>query len=384
MPAPTGAAQRTVWCAWVENRSPRTGVLVADRADNEVGTVASESEQTMNLHLSQIPRTFGLGLTGAAALAAFGTVAATPVAAKAPLTAAVAGDTLNITASPHADRVALRLAPGTPLTLQVDFGDDGITDLEFDRSTFTAIDVLLGNGDDQFRVDRTNGAFVDEDITVDGGNGADRLDGGDGDEVFLGGNGDDVVDGNRGIDTAVLGNGNDTFRWDPGDGSDVVDGSRGFDSMLFFGSNVAEEFGLFAEGQRTVLLRNVGAIRMDMDGIERTDLRALGGADLVTIGDLAQTDMRLADLDLAASTGVGDGANDSVIVNGTPGDDQIHTVVADGKVEVDGLPSTTRIAGAESTDSLRIDALAGNDDVVVDDAVTSLIAVIVNLGTGQF
>ena len=32
------------------------------------------------------------------------------------------------------------------------------------------------------------------------------------------------MNGGRGNDTALLGNGNDTFIWNPGDGSDVVEG----------------------------------------------------------------------------------------------------------------------------------------------------------------
>ena len=64
--------------------------------------------------------------------------------------------------------------------------------------------MFTGSGN-EFRVDQANGAFTDEALTVDGGNGHDTRDGGDGVEFFIGGNGRDAVDGNRGNDTALLG-----------------------------------------------------------------------------------------------------------------------------------------------------------------------------------
>ena len=39
------------------------------------------------------------------------------------------------------DKLALRLSPGDPGTLQLDAGEDGTVDFSFDRSTFTSIDV---------------------------------------------------------------------------------------------------------------------------------------------------------------------------------------------------------------------------------------------------
>ena len=45
---------------------------------------------------------------------------------------------------------------------------------------------------------------------------------------------------NQGSDTALLGDGNDMFQWDPGDGSDMVEGQAGTDTLLFNGANVAE------------------------------------------------------------------------------------------------------------------------------------------------
>ena len=54
------------------------------------------------------------------------------------------------------DKLALRPA-GRARTLQVDVGEDGTADFSFDRSTFTAIDVEAGGGDDEVRIDQSGG-----------------------------------------------------------------------------------------------------------------------------------------------------------------------------------------------------------------------------------
>ena len=87
------------------------------------------------------------------------------------------------------DQIALRLAPGNPGIVQVVF--DGTLDDGFDRTTFSKIVVVLGNGDDRFDIDQTNGTFSVEQVTVIGGNGGDDVfTGGDGAEVFIDGNGE--------------------------------------------------------------------------------------------------------------------------------------------------------------------------------------------------
>ena len=308
--------------------------------------------------------------------------AAGPAAADPPGSASVTDGTLSIVGSSAGEALALRLAAGDPTTLQVDFGDDGIAEHSFDRSTFSAIEVLLRSGDDRFRVDQVGGAFADEVLTVDGGQGDDTLLGGDGNELFLGGPGNDSVDGNRGADTAELAQGNDSFRWDPGDGSDVVEGGPNFDTLDFNGNNTPEIMSLSAEGDRAVFLRDQGNIRMDMDRVERLDLTTLGAADTVTIGDMTGTDFRRADIDLSL-LGAGDAANDVVSVLGTDGADRIDVVRDGDQVAVEGLQVTTKISGGELDDLLAIHSGDGDDDVVVDPTVPAVIAVAVDLGPGE-
>ena len=67
---------------------------------------------------------------------------------------------------------------------------------------------------------------------------------------------------------------------------------------------------------------------MDLNDVETIDLNALGGTDTVTVNDLTGTDVTEVNVDLAGTIGgtAGDGAADTVIVNGTNGNDIIDVV----------------------------------------------------------
>jgi hypothetical protein len=306
---------------------------------------------------------------------------ATPAAASQSPSAYVSYDTLTVTGTNAADVLALRLAAGAPNTLQVDFGDDGVADFSFDRTMFSKIDVSLRGGNDQYRVDQVNGAFADEAITVDGGNGNDTMNGGDGNEVFYGGNGADTVDGNRGADTGFMGNGPDTFRWDPGDGSDIVEGQNGTDTLDFNGAAGIENMALSANGTRSLFVRDAGNVRMDMNEVERLDLTALGGADTVTINDMSGTGFRRADVDLSDPAGGPDGVGDTVTVNGTANADRVRVNTEGAQVQVKGLATQVNVIGSEVADQLKINTLDGNDVVKVDGSVFGLISPSVDLGS---
>jgi Ca2+-binding RTX toxin-like protein len=248
--------------------------------------------------------------------------------------------------------------------LQVDVGDDGTADFAFDRSTFTAINVQGGGGNDQIRIDDSQGSFADDAVTLDGGSGDDTLIGGDGNDVLIGGGGKDQVDGGRGSDTALLGGGNDTFTWDPGDGSDTVEGQAGEDTLQFNGSNAAEHMDVSANGSRVRFFRDVANITMDLNGVETINFTARGGADTITVNDLSGTGVTDVNIDLAGTPGrgVGDGAADTVVVNGTAVNDVITASGDATGVNVQGLAASVHITGAEAAnDRLVINALAGDD-----------------------
>jgi Ca2+-binding RTX toxin-like protein len=332
-----------------------------------------------------------LALSAAAAVAVLGGIVAGPGnAAQRPkhrqaTHASVAYGVLTVDGTNGSDRIALRLQAGQPGILQIDVGDDGSPDFSFDRTQIAKIVVDAGNGADSVRIDESNGVFGDTipttinggngndrlaggtgSGTLNGGNGNDTLAGGNGAERLLGGNGNDSIDGNKGNDVALLGNGDDTFTWDPGDGSDTLEGQNGEDTLVFNDAAAAEHVDLSANGNRLKFFRDVGNITMDTAGIERVDLNALGGADVVTVHDLTGTDVKAFNVDLAATLGgaTGDAAQDRVIVNGTNGDDRINVSGGAGGITTSGLATTVKILHSEvANDRLEVNTLAGTDTV---------------------
>src|SRR6185437_12679760 len=186
---------------------------------------------------------------------------------------------------------------------------DRVSPAPFSLDIGTTENLVLnaGGGDDVFTAG--NGLANLIHLTIDGGAGNDTITGGDGNDTLIGGDGNDIITGGRGSDTAQLGTGDDEFIWNPGDGSDVVDGQDGFDTLLFNGANVSENVNISANGRRVSFTRDVAAITMDLDNIERIQFEALGGADNVVIGDLSKTDVQQVDVDLESQprSGVGDG-----------------------------------------------------------------------------
>ncbi|HEX6621642.1 MAG TPA: calcium-binding protein [Solirubrobacteraceae bacterium] len=298
--------------------------------------------------------------------------------ASADYTARVQAGTLQLTGDAASD--TLVLAQGGATTIGVVVNDQLVA--SFDRSTFTAVAIDARGGDDTVRIENTSPAL--ENVTIDGGAGDDTLIGGNGAETFIGNSGNDFVDGNVGADSAQLGTGDDTFQWDPGDGSDTVDGQSGKDTLAFNGSNIGESIGVAANGSRVRLTRNVGLITMDLDGIESTAVRALGGSDTVTVGDVTGTDLATTNVDLNGFAGDGDGAADTVIAQGTEQADDIDVGSSAGNVVVDGPSGHVAVAGNEpALDNVTVAALGGADTVNAGVAFTGPIPVTVDGGDGS-
>jgi Ca2+-binding RTX toxin-like protein len=314
-------------------------------------------------------------LTGALVVALLGIGAES---ASASYTSKVDGGTLTLTGNSASDK--LLLAQTSPTQLVADVGDDGTTDFTFDLTQVTAVVVNAGGGDDEVRL--LNSASVNVPFTINGGNGADRLLGNNGDNVLNGEGGNDFVDGNIGTDTVDLGPGNDTNQWDPGDGSDVIEGQGGNDVLAFNGSNIGENIDVSANGSRVRLSRNIASIVQDFDGIERVEIRTLGGTDNVTVGDLTGTALKTANVDLAGFDGQGDGATDTVTAAGTEDADAITASSPDAGVTVSGLAAQTHVTGGEAADSVNIDGRGGDDTITGGVGLAGPIAVNALGGTG--
>ncbi len=180
--------------------------------------------------------------------------------------------------------------------------------------------------------------------------------------------------------------------WDAGDGSDKVEGGTNgafngaADRLVFNGADGAESLDLSANGSRARLVRDVGHVTMDLNGIEQVDTNALGGADTVTVDDLSATDVTEVGLSLAGSLNpkAGDGADDHVVVNATDAADTVQLTgsQSDG-VTVSGLHALVRVFGTDgSSDALAFNALGGNDTVDATGLAAGVVGLTVNGGAG--
>ncbi len=243
---------------------------------------------------------------------------------------------------------------------------DRVNPLPFTVDIGTTENLVLNanGGDDMISATGNLAALIK--LTIDGGAGNDTILGGNGNDTLLGGDGNDFIDGNQGNDSAFLGAGDDTFQWDPGDGNDIVDGQDGVDRMLFNGANIDESIDITANGERARLVRNVGTITMDLNGVERIDLNALGGADTINVGDMSGTDVTTINVNLAGTLGgtTGDGQADIVTVGGTNGGDTIEVLGQNGSVAVAGLSALVQLTGTEGANDQLIVRGGGGDDTI--------------------
>jgi Ca2+-binding RTX toxin-like protein len=248
-----------------------------------------------------------------------------------------------------------------------------------DIGTSENLVVNANGGDDRFSATGNLASLIA--ITVDGGAQNDTLLGSNGVDIMLGGAGNDFLDGNQGNDVAFMGAGDDVFQWDPGDGSDVVEGQDGADTMAFNGSNVSERMEASANGGRVRFTRDIATITMDLNDVESIVAKPLGGADILTVGDLSGTDVTDVVADLAAGGG-DDGSADNVIATGTNGDDVVSVVGAGPNASVGGLAARVTAAGAiAGSDRLTVNALAGAD--VVDASGLAATSALLTLDGGD-
>jgi hypothetical protein len=174
------------------------------------------------------------------------------------------------------------------------------------------------------------------------------------------------------------------FQWDPGDGSDVVEGQAGNDKLLFFGANIAETFDFSANGSRVRFTRDAGNVVMDLNGVEATELRTLGGADRVTVGDLSGTDLTGVELALRGPNGGGDGQADAITVTGTQGADSVFVGGDSGGVRVSGLHTTVNIFDQDpALDSLTVNGQGGDDVINAQSLRAGSIRLTMNGGLGN-
>lgn len=109
-------------------------------------------------------------------------------------------------------------------------------------SPFNNVNKITVNGNDG--ADRIDASNLDIPVTLNGGNGNDTLIGGSGDDLLQGGAGDDNLDGQAGNDTLLGGIGNDVLTGGPGldsmkgeDGNDTLNAADGLADLLVDGGS---------------------------------------------------------------------------------------------------------------------------------------------------
>jgi Ca2+-binding RTX toxin-like protein len=188
-------------------------------------------------------------------------------------------------------------------------------------------------------------------VALNGGGGADTLTGSALGAVIRGGPGNDVMSG---------GAADDAFTWVPGDGSDTILGGAGSDVLAFVGAAAAEVFTVTADGAGFDFTRDVGAIVMDVEGVEILEVSTLGGNNSVTLNDLTG----VADLSsvILAMGDTDDVVNASAQANPAVG---LEVFASTGNDTLIGSAGSDVLHGEEGNDSLSglagIDALDGGD-----------------------
>jgi Ca2+-binding RTX toxin-like protein len=205
-------------------------------------------------------------------------------------------------------------------------------------------------------LDETNGALPQGKLI--GGSNSDTIIGGSGNDIIIGSGGNDVLIGNAGDDTFQV----NSSASRPGDGfgDHVIEGGPGNDTLSFSGSSFDDSFDVSANAGR--LLITSGITTADAHGVENVGIGGGGGADTFTVNNLQGTDVKQLNIDFG---GV-DFASDTLIVNGTAGNDNIRVDGVRNAVSVSGLGVPLNVIGADvlsGNDQLIVNALGGNDVV---------------------
>jgi Ca2+-binding RTX toxin-like protein len=101
------------------------------------------------------------------------------------------------------------------------------------------------------------------------------------------------------------------------------------------------------------------------------------------VNSLVGTDVNQVNLNLAATGGAGDGAVDTVIINGTSGNDIITAAGDASGVSVNGFTPQVNITGHETTDKLSVNTFAGADVITGAGLLAGALAFTADGGQGD-
>ena len=300
----------------------------------------------------------------AAAIAAAAAIGPANPASAAVAAPQIKNRVLTIKADGAADRLAIRLEKLQPGHLQIDRGDDGSAEFTVDTAGFDRIVIDMGGGKDAVRVDEANG-LIGKPISLAGGTGDDTLAGGNGADTISGGDGNDKLAGGFGNDSLSGGAGTDTFEWLPGGGSDKANGGTGADVFHMTGSGVNENISALAgpTAGKVLVTRNVAAIKNELFAVEKLDVDAAGGNDIVS----SSTTIRL-DLDGGDGADLLQAFTGAAVLAGGPGNDVLAGSTTndtldggDGNDDLRGGGGVDHVGGGAGDDIVRRTAGEGGD-----------------------
>ena len=305
-----------------------------------------------------------------------GVVLALPTAAAGDVTATLQGTTIVITGTDGPDTISVTANAGN-----VDIDTNGVVPAEFSFpiAGVTSVVVNLGAANDAFVA---SGNVSTMTMTIDGGAGDDTISGGNSADTVHGGDGADTITPGQGSDSVFGDAGPDTMAWNPGDNSDTFAGGDGIDRLVFTGANVNENIAVAASGTTALLTRDIGNVTETLQQVELIDISMLGGTDHYTAGTgLAAAGLQHISVDggaLADTLTGGDiaetldgGSTDADIVSGGAGDDTLIAPLEGGDT-LDGGPGTdtVAVAGTDHSETFTVDDVAGAATVAIAGPVT--------------
>jgi Ca2+-binding RTX toxin-like protein len=191
---------------------------------------------------------------------------------------------------------------------------------------------------------------------LNGAGGDDALTGGDGNDTLNGGDGDDRLTGGKGADVLSGGDGDDTFVWTDPDGSDTVNGDAGNDLLQASGSpTLGDAFLLQPESGGRVLFSRLNLKTSHLDtAVERIHVDGLGGDDWFGEEDDVSQSVSLS-IDGGPGADTLNGTDGADLLRGGPGDDVVNGAGGDDTLVYDEGDGDDTLDGGD-----------GHDDVVVD------------------
>jgi Ca2+-binding RTX toxin-like protein len=224
-----------------------------------------------------------------------------------------------------------------------------------------------------------------DDVIV-GTGGDDRIFGLSGNDTICGLGGNDQITGGQGADHLFGDAGNDTFFWFPGDASDRVEGASETDTLQLAGGNVNEIFDLSTNGNRLRLFRNVGAVTLDVAGVERVGVSARGGSDMIVVNPVAGLGIQQLTLNLEGieNSNTPDGLADSIAIVGGTLNDTINISGTGNKLSVAGAGPVIEIRNSEGAlDAMTVYGMDGHDQIGAAGLAAGLINLTLQGGFGS-